>query len=218
MAEDPRNYFPIRKIINGYPNIFLDTNIFLHIVANLDKDKKENYIPFTRTKEQLLDFWIPILKENPRIYLTKNILGEFARDHFKYKKELKKNTPYDEKYTEIRRIKKRLKNKRNSLLDEFPSDRIVDVNTLGNLQEKALYYEFYEKYDYLVKISKRIKENGLDLLLLGAVFSKLRGNTCLISNNFDILRCYNSFLNKENMDKKNFGFYFQQGLDFFKKA
>lgn len=215
MVNASGKYFSITEILEKYPNIFLDTNIFLQINLDLDKSNKKELLKSFKIKEGLLDFWIPVLKENPGIYTTKNILEELKRDHFNYKKEFKKKHSPQREYVEILRIKKRLKNKRNLLLDDFPPERILNG---GNLEEKAIYEELYNKYNYFVEFCKEIGEEDFGLLLWGGIFSKLKENTCLISNDSGILRCYKSFLYKERISKNNFGFYIQNGLNFFKRV
>jgi hypothetical protein len=208
MSKSSGHYFSIGDILERYPNIFLDTNVFFGINLNLNDNIKENYFQLFKIKEQLLDFWIPVLKENSRIYLTTNIFGE-----------LKRNPPSStQEYSEIKEIKGRLKHKRSYFLSEFPLNRIFDKNTI---EDKVLYDELYKKYYYFLKSPKHFKgigENDFDLLLISGIFSKLGSNTCLISNDTGILRCYGYFLREEGAAKRDFGFYIQQGLNFFKKV
>jgi hypothetical protein len=218
MTEDSRNNSSIEQILRRYSNIFLDTNVFINALGHFDKSRKEDLLQASLVTEKLHDFWIPLVLENSQIYLTQNIFGELKRDHYNYKKELKKHRSFAKEHMEVMRIKRKLKNKRNSFLDEFPSERIVDANTLEN---RAIYDELYEKYNIYAKSSQSfngIGKEDLDLLLLAGVFSKIRGKTCLISNDFGILRCYKHFLNSERLSKDNYGFYFQQELNSFKKV
>jgi hypothetical protein len=216
MVEGFWGYFCIGDILEKYSNIFLDTNIFLGITIDLNKTKREDYHKICEIREKLLEFWIPLLKkENSRFYISQNIFLELKKDHFNYKKALKNNPPFGKEYLENMRIRKRLKNERNSFLDEFPLERIVDRSTL---EEKVLYDELYEKYNYFLKFSEKIGKEDFDLLLLSGIFSKSKGKTCLISNDFGILNCYNHFLINEGLFRNNFGFYYQQGLNLFKRG
>jgi hypothetical protein len=208
MSEISVNLFSIWEILEKYPDIFLDTNVFFGINLKLDENRKENYIQSFIIKEKLLNFWIPILKENPGIYLTENIFGELKRDSITHGQE----------YSEVREIKKRIKHKKNYFLSGFPLERIIDRSTL---EEKALYDELHKKYNPFIKSSENLEgigENDFDLLIIGGIFSKLREDTCLISNDLGILRCYKSFLKEERMTRGDFGFYIQRGLNLFKRA
>jgi len=199
------NLFSIREILNMYPCIFLDTSVFSQININIDTNKKENYFQSFKIKEKLLDFWIATLKENSGIYFTENIFNE-----------LKRNPPYPkQEYNEIKKIKNRLGYKKNYFLNGFPLERVIYRE---NLEEKALYDELYKKYHYFTESLKEIGEKDFDLLLIGGIFSKSREDTCLISNDFGILRCYKSFLKEERIAKGDFGFYIQQGLNLFKRG
>lgn len=212
MVENLRNNFSIKDILKSYSNIFLDTNVLLHVGAFPEREKMKNLFLYNQIKESLLDFWIPLFEENSGMYLTRNVYEEIKKDHYNYKKEIKKGN--GRKSVEIMRIRKELKKKRNSFLNGFPPERIVDRSTLEN---KAIYDELHEKYNRFGESLNEIGEKDFDFLLLGAVFSKSKGNTCLISNDSGILRCYNDFLKGEMISREKYGFYFQQELNLFKK-
>jgi hypothetical protein len=208
MVGNLRKYFSIREVLDMYPNIFLDTNVFLGFISHIEINRKEDYIQTVILKEKLFDFWISAFKENPGINITENIFGELKKNFLCPKQE----------YTEVKEIKHRINHKKSYFLNDLPLERIIDRNTI---KQKDIYDKLHEKYCYFTKPFGKVKGIGMkdyDLLILGATFYELGRDICLISNDIGILRCHNSFLKGENIDRRDFGYFIQKGLNFFEKV
>jgi hypothetical protein len=214
MAENSGNYFSLNDVLKEYSSVILDTNSFLGIGSVKSEKNITNKLLLYEIREVLFDFWNPILKENSKIYITNKVFNELSRDHYNYKDDLRNGKNSGRLYTKLRRIKKRLKNKRNILLDEFPRDRIISRDTL---EDKSLYDSLYKKYFYFTNLCGGIGLTDLDLIIMGGVFSKIKNNSAVISNDSGIRNSWRRFLCSENLPRHKYLLYSQRGINLFKK-
>jgi hypothetical protein len=204
----------LNQIVRDYSYVFLDTNILLNISSLNLKDTPEDRLETYRIRECLFDFWSPVILENPQIYLTKKVFNELNRDHYNYREDLRNNRNSRKVYTDTRRIKKKLKNKGNKFIDEFPRERILDRETL---EDKSLYDSLYKKYFYCTNLCGGIGETDLDLIVIGGVFSKINNNSAVVSNDSGVRDSWRRFLGGEMISRHNYRLYSQRGINFFKR-
>ena len=123
--------------------------------------------------------------------------GKMTRDELEYHRQIKR-----EKLEKGRLIR---------LLEE--SKRVV----MFNENEKELYEEMKRKCS-LAGIKKGLSDADLDLLVSGAVISQIKGNTCLVSNDFPLLFTWVNFMRQGRINKRRLGFYLRNNFNEFKRV
>ena len=121
-----------------------------------------------------------------------------------FKKINKKSNP------ELRRLCNFIK----ILIDSFYGrEKILKLNE----NEKSIYQDLSEKWCSKFKISEKLSETDINLLISSRVLTETRGSCALISNDFEIFYLWKDIIRKENSLDNKWPFFCREGLDSFKK-
>ena len=95
------------------------------------------------------------------------------------------------------------------------SGKIIKLNEY----ETNIYNSFSEnKTNLWLKSENNLSEADYDFLINGAVLSKTRGKTAILSNDFPLLYSYRDLVSKERLSTERYGFFIRQKKEFFQKA
>lgn len=156
-----------------------------------------------------------------RFYVTQRVFDELTyKDNFNYKKNIKmmkKTQKLNMKFTALphflRKIKERQKqkNKLINILEE--KKRIFHIKS----DQLLVYNYIYNMYGFF-KDDFRLSETDFDLLITGATLSKMVNYSCIVSCDFGLLHSWRNFLNNENLNHNQFGFFINRNINRFEEV
>jgi len=212
-----RRRVSLEEISEDYPIILVDTCALLGKLR-VDKTKKniEEKILLSKMGADSAIFFREFLENGRGFYLTQNILEEYLRGtNYPYKKNAKKNSGNIQGDYLILMRKKREnskeKRKLTSLLEELGRIFKFEENEL------EMYSKFSHKYCALMK-EEGIRPNGYDLLISGLTSGVKRWPTCIISNDFKLLRSWKKILKIERKDPSQLGFIIRKNFSSFERS
>ena len=147
-------------------------------------------------------------------FTTFPVLEEFqARDHYNYKKVIKKSGhQQNRKFLDFsRKIRDAQKEQRKLIITFQEKDRILKLKE----NEQILYNTFDKNYTML-KEQYNLSDVDFDLLISGAVISQTRESSVLVSNDMrGIFPAWRYILRKGKITFKRFGFVSRRGINSF---
>jgi|TARA_Y100000310_G_scaffold107162_2_gene105612 hypothetical protein len=194
-----------------YPITLIDTSALLHPLEGCPDKEDKSYqarILYSRISLNSSIFFRRFLEQRNTFYVTRNVLEEYTPE------PLRKVSP-------SHGIKYLLFNERQRN-DEKRRDFIELLRSNGNViqlsEREQEYYSFFNRAHKDIMDRERLSETDSDLLISGVVVSKTRGATCLISNDFGILRSWKDLVRGGKIAPEEFGFFLRKEPDVFERA
>lgn len=155
----------------------------------------------------------------PRIHFNHEISGGFWKRVRKNRKKAWSRFGDEIKHQGSKFYKKKRKRTKKvdslvELLDE--NNMVIDFKGKG----KRFYLNLVNKYSWAKnrkwgRKKRNISKTNFDLGISGLVFSKERGNTCLVCNDFSLFNFFEYLFRKENMERGMFDFYIRKDINNF---
>jgi len=212
-------FLTLDKLCQDFQIILLDAsaiNCFLECRGAQSEKLKERINYAIEEKNSVIFFRKYFNKEN-NFLITSLIFDELDyKENFSIRETLAK---YDfltisEKEKEYYRESCAYKKEINKLLKIIKKkEKILNFNQY----EKKEYFCSFERNFYLKK-RHNLSDPDYDMLISGAVLSKLRGKTAILSNDFPLLCSYKSLVYEEKLNTENYGFFLRPKKEFFKKG
>ena len=218
--------YPLIKlddICKKFEFVLLDSSA---IINCLDSNKTEHNesskliyrINHKKTEEASYTFFNKYLKKTKNLFVTNLIVeelkcnaGNSIREVLSKYGWLKINKKEKTYFKEVCSTDKTRKN----LVKSLQNGKIIKLNEY----ETNIYNSFSEnKTNLWLKSENNLSEADYDFLINGAVLSKTRGKTAILSNDFPLLYSYRDLVSKERLSTERYGFFIRQKKEFFQKA
>lgn len=204
----------LRTELNSLEKISLKYSLVL-----IDTCALKNFLPFKGVESSLEDDgeFIHLLEnylENRRnFYVTSRVLNEYRSlicDCYFFKNNPRKGNNEEELQQLFFKKIEENEQKKNIILSFKENNRILNLVK----DKREIYNSLYEKY-FSIAEEKGLSETDFDLFLSGAVLSKSRRGSAIISNDFGIVYVWNNFLKQEKTNLNEFGFIIRRGANHF---
>ncbi len=219
----------LEEIASKYQIVLMDSSVLIHYLGG---EQYKSFFSFEKKgialeeehqcRIMLMDY---LNKKGLPCFITSSVLEEFqAGDNYPYKKMIKRDSSYknarlipkagSDKARKLLKLRRKIKDAqkgRRKLINTFQeNNRVLELNE----SEHNLYNIFDKTYSGLLSYYGLSKVD-FDFLLSGAVTSKIRESSALISNDFGLVRAWNYIRKKEKISSEQFGFVIRTGLDDF---
>ena len=208
----------LEEIGKRYPFILVDNSSlnwssFERIETNLLDFERKMSISEERIKSAIL--FKEFLEGGKNFYITQLILREYDRSaYYPYSKKIKNRKNNSKKNLELHRKRREESKEIGKLARSFGENcRILELNE----DERKLYDKMSRKYSFL-KRKRDISEADFDFLISGAVVSRTRDLTSLISNDFGIFYSWMELLRREKLTPEKLGFFIRKDFNVFKRG
>jgi hypothetical protein len=203
------NLVTLREIAVNYPVILIDTSAYSHAYFK-SIDSKEQPARDLET-HKFSGFLVYLVQEGLPLFITNELCAEGTKGNYPYKRVIKlKHVQQDRKILELCREKRRSTKERRDFIKSFKdSERVIQLEP----GERNYYQALQGRYG---KMISSLGEVDSDVLISGIVSARMRGNTCIVSNDFGIFHCWKSLCRSERLEEFQLGFAVRSGLNSFK--
>jgi predicted nucleic acid-binding protein len=206
----------LNDITLAYSTVLLDTCALLYpLNGSLSRSNARTIKEKILISEQMRDsaiFFKEFLEEGGNFCVTPLIIGEYIKgSYYSYKNRIKKGRGPKGDLLEFHRKRKEESEEMRRLIRVLEDNRrIFQLDE----DEQRIYRGLREKYSKTLRRNE-LRETNIDFLVSGVVVSKTRNPTCLISNNFRILRSWGDILNLEKIPYRQLRFFLRRDFDAF---
>tara|TARA_Y100000310_G_C20672579_1_gene811141 strand:- start:1753 stop:2412 length:660 start_codon:yes stop_codon:yes gene_type:complete len=205
----------LEEVAEEYPIILFDTCALLGRIKE-SEEGIENRIWEEEEQINSAIFLREFIENSGGFYITPEILREYSKGlNYSYKKKIKeRGGKIQKRVLEIMRKSKVRAKERKKLVNSIEEfGKILRFEEDGEKMYGNLYNEYAE-----TRRLKKIGYKDYGLLISGLVTSIKRKPTCIISNDFAILRAWGEILRRRWIDPSQFGFFTRNDFNGFQKA
>lgn len=207
------------KICNNFQIILVDASAVSHFLecVGAHSAKLKEKINYKTEEKNSAIFFRKYFNKRDNFLMTPLIFNELNYNGYSPIREilskynLLKISEKERRYYHEVCADKKEKNKLLKIIKK--KKRILGFNPDENIE----YTNCFERNFYL-KSKNKLSGPDYDLLISGAVLSIFRGNTAVLSNDFPLLKSYNSLIYREKLNTEKYGFFIRPKREFFQKA
>lgn len=207
------NLLSLRELASEYQIPLMDTSVlYRELSENVKAYSREKKLISIGNQEKFFGVLRDYVEQKVPFFITPLVSEEYIGGNFPYKKFIKKKGVQQnrESLDLARRIRDSRREGRRMIDFLREKGRIIELSET----EKEDYNSFCNSY--YGHACRELGEVDSDFLIEGAVLSKMRGTTCLVTNDFGMLPIWKHFLNDNWIRKEQFGLAVRLGMNSFK--